>query len=199
MDTTKKTTKRLAGKKVAMLVADGFEQEELIGPREALETAGARTFIVSPGLQTVQGWVHTKPGHSFPVDMTLSKARPEEFDALLLPGGLANPDTLRQLQEALTFVKSFFEDGKPVAAICHGPWILIDAGVVKGRSLTSYPSIRSDLLNAGAKWVDQEVVVDQGLVTSRKPADIPAFTRKMVEEFEKGNQPSRQNQGLGNP
>jgi protease I len=176
----------LTGKKVAILVADGFEEKELTEPRKALENAGATAAIVSPAGKKVQGWNHDKPGKAFAVDLLLSAADPKEFDALVLPGGVFNPDTLRQDPDALKFVKSFFEEGKPVAAICHGPWTLIDAGVVKGRTLTSYPSLRSDLLNAGAKWLDQEVVVDQGLVTSRKPADLPAFNRKLVEEIAEG-------------
>ncbi len=178
--------KNLSGKKVAILVADGFEQDELTGPCQALKEAGAETSIVSPADARVRGWRHTDWGDGFPVDVPLSRARAEEYDALLLPGGVKNPDTLRQDPRAVDFVKGFFNAGKPVAAICHGPWTLIEAGVVQDRRVTSYPSIKTDLRNAGAHWVDEEVVVDNGLVTSRKPADIPAFNKKMVEEFAEG-------------
>src|SRR6267378_7090282 len=157
---------KLDGKKVAILVADGFEQVELTGPKEALEKAGAETDIVSPAGETVRGWEETKWGKTFRVDVPLKKARPDNYDALLLPGGVMNPDKLRRDQKALDFIRAFFDDGKPVAAICHGPWTLIDAGVAKGRRLTSYHSIQSDLKNAGAEWVDEQVVVDNGLVTS---------------------------------
>ena len=177
---------KLDGKKVAILVADGFEQVELTSPKEALEKAGAETEIVSPAGSSVKGWEHTKWGKTFPVDVPLKKAKPEDYDALLLPGGVMNPDKLRRDEKALEFVKHFFDEGKPVAAICHGPWTLIDAGVVSGRKLTSYESIQTDLKNAGAEWVDEQVVVDNGLVTSRKPADLPAFNRKMIEEFCEG-------------
>ena len=177
---------KLDGKKVAILVADGFEQVELTEPRKALDEAGARTTLTSPNDKQVKGWQHTEWGDTFPVDMPLKNANADDFDALLLPGGVMNPDKLRMQPEAIRFVKHFFVQGKPVAAICHGPWTLIDAGVVKGRSLTSYQSIRADLVNAGAKWFDKEVVVDNGLVTSRKPDDIPAFNEKMIEEFAEG-------------
>lgn len=179
-------SQQLNGKKVAILVAHGFEQVELTEPKQALEQAGAQTHIVSPEEGQVKGWQHTEWGDQFPVDVALEQANADDYDALLLPGGVMNPDHLRRNQQALQFVRSFFEAGKPVAAICHGPWTLIDAGLVKGRKLTSYESIQSDLKNAGAQWVDQEVVVDQGLVTSRKPDDIPAFNRKMIEEFAEG-------------
>lgn len=177
---------KLDGKKVAILVADGFEQVELTSPKEALEKAGAETEIVSPAGSSVKGWEHTKWGKTFPVDVPLKKANAEDYDALLLPGGVMNPDKLRRDEKALEFVKHFFDEGKPVAAICHGPWTLIDAGVASGRKLTSYESIQTDLKNAGAEWVDEKVVVDNGLVTSRKPDDLPAFNRKMVEEFCEG-------------
>ena len=163
----------LKGKKVAILVENGFEEEELTRPREALDEAGAQTKIVSPAGSQVKGWRHTDWGEAFPVDIALDRANPRDFDALLLPGGVMNPDKLRRNPKALQFVRSFFEDGKPVAAICHGPWTLIDAGVAKGRRVTSYHSIQTDLKNADAEWVDEEVVVDNGLVTSRKPDDIP--------------------------
>ena len=177
---------KLNGKKVAILVTDGFEQVELTGPKETLEKQGAEVEIVSPAGQKVRGWDSKKWGKSFRVDVPLAKASASHYDALLLPGGVMNPDKLRRDERALAFVRSFFDEHKPVAAICHGPWTLIDAGVVKGRRLTSYPSIQSDLKNAGADWVDEKVVVDNGLVTSRKPSDLPAFNRKMIEEFCEG-------------
>lgn len=169
--------------KVAILVTDGFEQVELSEPREVLNQQGATTHLVSPQKDSVKGWNHTEWGETFEVDVPLENARPEYYDALLLPGGVLNPDSLRQNKRAVEFVKAFFDAGKPVAAICHGPQMLIDAEVVKGRTLTSYPSLRKDLENAGATWVDEEVVVNDRLVTSRKPDDIPAFSRAMVEEF----------------
>src|SRR5712691_1447396 len=178
--------KKLAGKKVAILVADGFEQVEMTEPRKALEDAGAETKIVSPKSGQIQGMHHADKGDKFDVDLTLEEARAEEFDALMIPGGLMNPDQLRSTPEALDFVRHFFSEGKPVAAICHGPWVLIDAGVVRGRTLTSWPAIKTDVRNAGGNWVDQEVVVDNGLVTSRKPDDIAAFNEKMIEEFGEG-------------
>jgi protease I len=184
--------KQLSGKTVAILVADGFEQVEMTEPRAALEAAGARTRIVSPSARQVQGWKHYDKADKFDVDTPLDEARADEFDALLLPGGVANPDQLRMMPKAVNFVREFFEAGKPVAAICHGLWPMIDAGVVEGRTVTSWPSLRADLTNARAKWVDQEVVTDNGLVTSRKPDDIPAFNRKMIEEFAEGrHEPAR--------
>jgi protease I len=176
----------LLGRKVAILVADGFEQVEMTEPRRALDEAGARTEIVSPASRQVKGWKHTEWGDTFPVDTPLDEAKPESYDALLLPGGVMNPDKLRQDARVQRFVRAFFEADKPVAAICHAPWTLIDAGVAKGRRLTSYHTIQSDLKNAGAQWVDEEVVVHNGLVTSRQPDDIPAFNRMMVEEFAEG-------------
>lgn len=173
----------LQGMKVAILVAEGFEQVELEQPRHALEEAGAETLIVSPAQGEVQGWHHFDEGDRFSVDVALAQARAADFDALLLPGGVANPDQLRIQPQAVQFVKDFFDAGKPVAVICHGPWTLIEAGVVRGRTITSWPSLKTDLINAGATWVDQEVVADGGVVSSRKPADIPAFNRKMIEEF----------------
>jgi protease I len=181
----------LHGKNVAILVADGFEEVELTEPRKALDQAGARTQVVSPKEGKVKGWNHTDWGQEIPVDLPLGRARAEEFDALLLPGGVMNPDHLRRNPEVQRFVKSFFDAGKPVAAICHGPWTLIDAGVVRGRRMTSYESIQTDLRNAGADWVDRVVVVDGSLVTSRKPDDIPAFNRAMVECFAQQEVPSR--------
>ena len=179
--------KNLKGKRVAILVAEGFEQSELEGPKQALEEAGAEALIVSPAEEGwVHGWQHFDLGDLYEVDVPLAEADAAEFDALLLPGGVANPDQLRMQPEAVEFVRAFFDAGKPVAAICHAPWTLIEAGVVKGRTLTSWPSVKTDLVNAGANWVDREVVVDNGLVTSRKPDDIPAFNEKMLEEFAEG-------------
>ncbi|MGI8812130.1 MAG: type 1 glutamine amidotransferase domain-containing protein [Pyrinomonadaceae bacterium] len=178
--------KDINGLKVAILVTDGFEQQELTGPREALDAAGAKTMIVSPNDSEVEGWNHYDKADKFPVDVRLAEAKAADFDALLLPGGVANPDQLRIKPEAVTFVKDFFDAGKPVAVICHGPWTLIEAGVVNGRKITSWPSVKTDLINAGAQWVDEEVVVDNGLVSSRKPDDIPAFNQKMIEEFAEG-------------
>ncbi|HEY6515360.1 MAG TPA: type 1 glutamine amidotransferase domain-containing protein [Steroidobacteraceae bacterium] len=180
--------KTLQGMKVAILAAEGFEQAELTEPRKALQDAGAQTQVVSPAKGEVQGWNHFDKGERIKVDVPLEHADAGEYDALLLPGGVANPDQLRMMPEAVQFVRAFFETGKPVAAICHGPWTLIDAGVVRGRTLTSWPSLKTDLTNAGALWVDCEVCVDHGLVSSRKPADIPAFNQKMIEEFAGGRQ-----------
>jgi len=177
---------KLSGKRVAILVEDGFEQVELTSPKEALEAAGAQTHIISPKADKVKGWEHTKWGQEFPVDVGIDQANANNYDALLLPGGVMNPDKLRTNKKAVQFVHSFFDQEKPVAAICHGPWMLVEADVVKGRTVTSYPSIQTDLKNAGANWVDKEVVVDRGLVTSRKPDDLPAFNRKLVEEIGEG-------------
>lgn len=173
----------LQGKTVAILVENGFEQIELTEPKQALEQAGAQTQIVSPQEEVVKGWQFTDWGDEFSVDVPLEQANPAQYDALLLPGGVMNPDKLRTNQQALRFVEAFFRDDKPVAAICHGPWTMIDAGVVQGRAMTSYPSIKSDLQNAGARWRDQEVVVDGRLVSSRKPDDLPAFNEAMIDVF----------------
>lgn len=177
---------KLAGKKIAILVDKGFEQVELEKPKAALEEAGAQTHIISPQAGTVKGWDMTDWGKDFPVDKGLESASAQEYDGLLLPGGVMNPDYLRINEQAISFIKSFVESGKPIAAICHGPWTLIEAGAVKGLEMTSYPSIKTDLINAGANWVDEEVVTDNGIVTSRKPDDIPAFNKKMIEEFAEG-------------
>ena len=177
---------KLDGKKVAILVADGFEQVEMTKPREALDAAGAETKIVSLKSGQIQGMNHMEKGDKFDVDLTLDDARPEEFDALMIPGGLYNPDALRSNEDALDFARQFFKAGKPVAAICHGPQVLISADLVRGRKMTSWPAIKVDMRNAGARWVDEEVVVDNGLVSSRKPDDIPAFNNKMIEEFGEG-------------
>lgn len=176
----------LKGKKVAILATDGFEQSELEKPRAALEEAGAATYLISPKSDSVKAWDKDKFGATIKVDVPLRFADSEDYDALLLPGGVMNPDQLRQLPEGVEFVRAFFEAGKPIAAICHGPQMLIEADVVRGRKLTSYPSIKTDLTNAGADWVDEKVVVDRGLVTSRKPDDIPDFNQKMIEEFAEG-------------
>ncbi|MFD1331308.1 type 1 glutamine amidotransferase domain-containing protein [Methylopila musalis] len=177
---------RLDGCKIAVLVTDGFEQSELTSPVAALKQAGANVTIVSPKTGSVQGFEHDKPGESVAVDASLDGAEASAFDALLIPGGLFNPDALRTNETALTFVRGFFEAGKPVAAICHGPQVLISAGVVKGRKMTGYAAIQIDLANAGAEVSDEPVVTDQGLVTSRTPDDLDAFNAKIVEEFAEG-------------
>jgi deglycase len=177
---------QLAGKRVAALVANGFEQVELFDPKRALEAAGATVDVVSPEARTVRGWNHTDWGENVPVDRPLDQVRLDEYDALLLPGGVMNPDRLRMIPTAVKLVKAFFDAGKPIAVICHGPWTLVEADVVRGVTMTSYPSLKTDLKNAGAQWVDQEVVVDRGIVSSRKPDDLPAFNRKMIEEFAEG-------------
>lgn len=179
--------RRLDGKKVAILVADGFEQVEMTKPRAALAEAGAETKIVSLKPGKIQGMNHAEKGDKFDVDLTLDEARPEKFDALLIPGGVHNPDAMRTNDRALNFARYFFREGKPVAVICHGPQVLISADLVRGRRMTSWPAIKVDMRNAGARWVDEEVVVDNGLISSRKPDDIPAFNRKMIEEFAEGS------------
>jgi deglycase len=179
-------TPSLNGKRVAILATDGVEQEELTEPRKALDAAGASTKVVSPKSGSIKGWNHTNWGEPIKVDVTLDNTSPDDFDALLLPGGVMNPDHLRMNENAVNFVRAFFEAGKPVAAICHGPWLLVEADVVRGRNVTSWPSLQTDLRNAGANWTDSQVVTDHGLVTSRKPDDIPAFNRKMIEEFAEG-------------
>ena len=178
--------RKLEGKKVAILVADGFEQVEMTKPRNALDEAGADTKIVSLKSGRIQGMYHADRADKFDVDLTIKDARPEEFDALMIPGGLFNPDALRSNEDALEFARHFFRQHKPVAAICHGPQVLISANLVRGRKMTSWPAIQVDMRNAGAQWVDQEVVVDNGLVSSRSPDDIPAFNKKMIEEFAEG-------------
>ena len=176
----------LIGKRVAILATDGVEAAELIDPRNALDKAGAKTLLVSPKDDKIKTWEHDRWGDDIPVDIQLGKANADDFDALMLPGGVMNPDRLRMDKRAVDFVKRFFNDGKPVAAICHGPWLLVEANVVRNRTVTSWPSLQTDLRNAGADWVDREVVTDMGLVTSRKPDDIPAFSKKMIEEFTEG-------------
>jgi protease I len=176
-------SEELRGKKIAILIANGFEQSEMTDPKKALETAGAKVEIVSPESGKVRGWKHSEWGDEFDVDRPLEKANVDEYDALLLPGGVMNPDKLRMLPPAVNFVKKFYVADKPIAAICHGPWILIDAGVIASRKLTSWSSIKLDLQNAGAEWVDSQVVRDGKLVTSRKPDDIPAFNKEIIALF----------------
>ena len=177
---------QLTGKRVAILVADGFEQSELLEPVKALKAEQATVEVVSPSTGDVQGFKHFDKGEQVPVDVALGDADPGRYDALVIPGGLFNPDTLRVDEQALGFTREFFSAGKPVGAICHGPWVLANAEVLEGRTITSVPNIRRDLENAGAKWVDEEVVVDQGLITSRTPDDLPAFCAKLVEEIGEG-------------
>jgi len=176
----------LNNKRVAILATNGFEEVELTSPKKALEEAGANALIVSPESGTIKSWDTDNWGKDFEVDITLDDANSNDFDALLLPGGVINPDTLRMNDDAIEFIRGFFEAGKPVSAICHGPQLLINADVLQGRELTSYPSIKQDLKNAGARWVDNEVVVDKGLTTSRSPEDLPAFNAKMIEEIREG-------------
>jgi protease I len=173
----------LLQKRIAILAADGFEQSELQEPMLALEEAGATVSIVSPNPKTIQGMRHADKGDEFEVDIPLEDAKPAEFDALLLPGGLMNPDELRSTAAAVKFVRAFADAGKLIAAICHGPWVLIEAGLVNGRRLTSWPAIQTDIRNAGGIWVDKEVVVSKRIITSRKPDDIPAFNDKIIEEL----------------
>jgi protease I len=173
----------LHGLRVAILVTDGFEQVELVEPRQALDRAGAETQVVSPKPARVRGWNFTDWGEEIEVDVALDRARAEDFDALLLPGGVMNPDTLRMQPPAVEFVRNFFDAGKPVAVICHGPWTVIEAGAAQGRRIASWPSLKTDLRNAGAEWVDQAVVLDRNLVSSRRPDDIPEFNRGMIELF----------------
>ena len=178
--------KDVQGKKVAILTENGFEEIELTSPMNALEQAGAIVHVISPQKEKVKAWDHDHWSIEVPVDRQLSEASPEEYDMLLLPGGVLNPDTLRQNTEAVSFAQHFIEQGKPLAAICHGPQTLIETGMLDGRTMTSYASIRSDLVNAGVNWVDKEVVVDNGLVTSRSPKDLEAFNQKMIEELAEG-------------
>ena len=182
----------LNGLKVAILVTDGFEQVEMTEPRKALDDAGAITSIVSPKDGRVRAWKFTEWGDDYPVDLPLDRAQPQDFEALLLPGGVINPDKLRMQPKAVAFVKAFFDADKPVAAICHGPWTIIEAGAARGRQIASWPSLRTDLRNAGAEWVDREAVVDGNLVSSRKPDDIPAFNQEMVRLFSRGGGQERQ-------
>ena len=176
-------SRQLSGIRVAILATDGFEQSELMEPRTALDQAGADTKLISIKDGEIKGWDHKDWGQSVPVDDTLDSAKAEDFDALLLPGGVMNPDSLRMNPKAVAFVKAFFEAKKPVAAICHGPWMIVEAGAAKGRTLTSWPSLKTDIQNAGGSWVDRETAVDGNLVTSRNPKDIPAFNREILKLF----------------
>ena len=173
----------LKGKRIAIVATDGFEQAELLEPRKALEAEGAKVDIVSPKSGEIQGMEHHDKGQKVHVDHTVDEVKPDDYAALVLPGGVANPDALRMIPKVVGFIKDFFDAEKPVAVICHGPWTLVEAGVVKGRTVTSWPSLKTDLTNAGANWVDREVVRDEKLVSSRKPDDLPAFCREMVEVF----------------
>jgi|SRR5436190_5944533 protease I len=178
--------KKLNGKKVAILTETGFEEVELTSPKKALEEAGAVVHIVSPQKDKVKAWDHDHWSIELPVDVNVEKANVEDYDALVVPGGVINPDKMRTNKDCVEFAQQFLEKGKPVAAICHGPQLLIETGLVDGRNLTSYPSIRTDLENAGAMWEDKEVIVDNGLVTSRSPKDLEAFNKKMIEEISEG-------------
>jgi protease I len=176
----------VSGKRVAILATDGVERSELIEPRKALDAAGAQTSVISPKTGSIKSWERGNWSDEIRVDLPLDRASADDFDSLLLPGGVMNPDRLRVDKPAVDFVRKFFEAGKPIAAICHGAWMLVEAGVVRGKTVTSWPSLQTDIRNAGGDWVDREVVVDEGLVTSRKPDDIPAFNSKMIEEFGEG-------------
>jgi protease I len=184
----------LKGKTIAILATDGFEQSELIKPKQALEDAGARTQVVSPKEDKIKGWDKKDWGKEVLVDVNLKSADASKYDALMLPGGVMNPDQLRMNPDAVRFAKQFFDQGKPVAAICHGPWMLVETDAVRGRTVTSWPSLKTDIRNAGGTWVDQEVVVSDGVVTSRNPDDIPAFNREMISLFSKGARQSGQSE-----
>ncbi len=189
---------KLDGLRVAILATDGFEQSELLEPRKALDSAGATTEVISPKDTQIKGWNHADWGQKVDVDQTLAQADAEDFDALVLPGGVMNPDALRMNPAAVAFVKSFFAAGKPVAAICHGPWTIVEAGEASGYQLTSWPSLKTDITNAGGHWVDKEVVVDDNLITSRRPDDLPAFNREMISAFgqyQSGKREPRSNRG----
>lgn len=195
-------SEELNGRRVAIISADGFEQSELLEPKKALELAGAEVQIISIKAGSIKGWDKKDWGQSVDVDAVIADVNPEDYDALMLPGGVLNPDKLRQDENVVEFVTTFLKSGKPIAAICHGPQTLIETGLLKGRKMTSYSSIKSDLKNAGVEWLDQEVVVDQGLVTSRTPEDLPAFNKKMIEEFAEGSHDRsrvRKNNDLAEP
>lgn len=177
---------KLTGKKVAILTENGFEQAELISPREALQAAGATVHIVSPQKEKVKAWDKDHWGIELEVDVPLNSASPEDYDALVIPGGVMNPDFMRANKACVAFAQHFLEQGKPLASICHGPWLLIETGMISGREMTSYHSIKTDMINAGVNWVDKEVVADNGLVTSRNPGDLEAFNKKMIEEIAEG-------------
>jgi len=182
---------QLHDKRVAFLFTEGAEQAEVQEPLKAVREAGADVEILSLEKGEVEMWQHFDKGEKITADRAVSEADPDDYDGLVLPGGVANPDQLRADEDAVAFVRRFIEQGKPVGVICHGPWLLVEADVVRGRKVTSYPSVKTDLINAGAEWVDEEVVVDEGIVTSRKPDDIPAFNKKMIEEFSEGRHPAR--------
>jgi protease I len=184
---------KLSGKKVAILTENGFEEVELTSPKKAMEDAGAEVHIVSPQKDKVKGWDHDHWSIDLPVDVQLGNAKPEDYDALMIPGGVINPDKMRANKDCVEFAQHFLEMGKPVAAICHGPQLLIETGLLEGRNMTSYPSIKTDLVNAGALWADKEVIVDNGLVTSRSPKDLEAFNRKLVEEIKEGIHDAQKN------
>jgi protease I len=188
--------RKLAGKKVAILAADMFERVELEEPRKALEAAGAKTEVISIHGGEIRGFDHFDPANTVKVDKTVEEASAGDYDALLVPGGVGNPDQLRGDENAVAFVRAFAESMKPMAVICHGPWVLVEAGVARGRTLTSWPTLQTDIRNAGGNWVDREVVVDDGIVTSRKPDDIPAFNEKMIDEFAEGRHADRDVSGL---
>jgi len=190
-------TGKLNGKRVAILATDGVEQVELTEPRKALDEAGARTTLISPKTGSIKAWQHDHWGDELRVDLALEQAIVDNFDALYLPGGVMNPDRLRTNHKAVEFVQRFVNSGKPVAAICHGPWLLVEANAVRGRTLTSFPSLQTDIRNAGGDWVDRDVVTDEGIVTSRKPDDIPSFNRKMIEEFAEGTHDRARTRSLG--
>jgi protease I len=192
---------KLQGKRVAFLATDMVEQVELTEPWKAVESEGAQVELVSLEEGEIQGFNHYDKADSFKVDRAVEEARADEYDALVIPGGVGNPDTMRTDENAVQFVRGFFEQGKPVGVICHGPWMLVEAGVVRGRTVTSWPSLQTDIRNAGGNWVDEEVVTDQGLVTSRKPDDIPAFNAKLVEEFAEGRheEQAAKTHGQGTP
>jgi protease I len=183
--------RKLEGKKVAILAADMFERVELEEPRKALEEAGAQTEIVSIHDGEIRGFEHFDPASKLKVDRTVEEVSVDDYDALLIPGGVGNPDQLRGDENAVHFVREFAESKKPMAVICHGPWVLVEAGLVRGKRITSWPTLRTDIRNAGGEWVDEEVVVTEGIVTSRKPDDIPAFNKKMIEEFAEGRHEQR--------
>lgn len=191
--------KTLEGKRIAFLATDGVEQSELEQPWQELKKAGAEVELLSVHEGTIQALHHMEKGDTFKVDRLVAEADATDYDGLVLPGGVTNPDTLRANEKAVRFVRAFFEQSKPVAAICHGPWTLVEAGVVRGRTLTSWPSLKTDIKNAGGQWVDEEVHVDQGLVTSRKPADLPAFSAKMIEEFAEGQHIGRRSETRAAP
>jgi protease I len=182
---------KLQGKKIAIVATDGFEQVELTEPKKALEAAGATVHVISPKPGQIKGWKSTNWGETTKVDRTLDEAKPAEYDGLVLPGGQMNPDKLRIEPKAVAFVTEFFNSGKPIGAICHGPWMLVEAGVLKNKTLTSWPSIRTDIRNAGGHWVDEDVVTDKSLTTSRRPDDLPVFNERLIREFSHGTPSQR--------